>query len=86
VLQAVQLACLTFLPSIYLSGLLCPIEGMPRGARYLAAVIPLTYYLKVVRGIARKGVGWSTCGRTCCHSRCSAWPCSRWLSCASGSS
>jgi ABC-2 type transport system permease protein len=55
--QAMQLAFLTFLPSIYLSGLLFPIEGMPRGAQYLAAVIPLTYYLKVVRGIVLKGVG-----------------------------
>jgi ABC-2 type transport system permease protein len=55
--QAMQLAFLTFLPSIYLSGLLFPIEGMPRGAQYIAAVIPLTYYLKVVRGIILKGVG-----------------------------
>jgi len=55
--QAMQLAFLTFLPSIYLSGLLFPIEGMPRGAQYIAAVIPLTYYLRVVRGIVLKGVG-----------------------------
>jgi ABC-2 type transport system permease protein len=55
--QAMQLAFLTFLPSIYLSGLLFPIEGMPRGAQYLAAVIPLTYYLRIVRGIVLKGIG-----------------------------
>jgi ABC-2 type transport system permease protein len=55
--QAMQLAFLTFLPSIYLSGLLFPIEGMPRGAQYIAAVIPLTYFLRVVRGIVLKGVG-----------------------------
>ncbi len=55
--QAMQLSFLTFLPSIYLSGLLFPIEGMPRGAQYLAAVIPLTYYLRVVRGIVLKGIG-----------------------------
>lgn len=55
--QAMQLAFLTFLPSIYLSGLLFPIEGMPRGAQYIASVIPLTYYLRVVRGIVLKGVG-----------------------------
>jgi ABC-2 type transport system permease protein len=55
--QAMQLAFLTFLPSIYLSGLLFPIEGMPKGAQLLAAVIPLTYYLRVVRGIVLKGVG-----------------------------
>ncbi len=55
--QAMQLSFLTFLPSIYLSGLLFPIEGMPVGAQYLAAVIPLTYYLRIVRGIVLKGVG-----------------------------
>lgn len=55
--QAMQLSFLTFLPSIYLSGLLFPIEGMPRGAQYLAHVIPLTYYLRIVRGIILKGVG-----------------------------
>ena len=55
--QAMQLAFLTFLPSIYLSGLLFPIEGMPKGAQYISAIIPLTYYLRVVRGIVLKGVG-----------------------------
>jgi ABC-2 type transport system permease protein len=55
--QAMQLAFLTFLPSIYLSGLLFPIEGMPTGAQYLAAIIPLAYFLRIVRGIILKGVG-----------------------------
>src|SRR6266540_3210472 len=57
--QAMQMAFLTFLPSIYLSGLLFPIEGMPWGAQYLASVIPLTYFLRIVRGIVLKGVGFS---------------------------
>jgi len=55
--QALQLSFMTFLPSIYLSGLLFPIEGMPHGAQYIAAIIPLTYYLRVVRGIVLKGIG-----------------------------
>ena len=55
--QAMQLAVVTFLPSIYLSGLLFPIEGMPTAAQYLASIIPLTYYLRVVRGIVLKGIG-----------------------------
>jgi ABC-2 type transport system permease protein len=55
--QAMQLTFLTFLPSIYLSGLLFPIEGMPVAAQYLSAVIPLTYFLRIVRGIVLKGVG-----------------------------
>ncbi len=55
--QAMQFAFLTFLPSIYLSGLLFPIEGMPTGAQYLAAIVPLTYFLRIVRGVVLKGVG-----------------------------
>lgn len=55
--QAMQFAFLTFLPSIYLSGLLFPIEGMPAVAQYLSAMIPLTYYLTIVRGIVLKGIG-----------------------------
>jgi ABC-2 type transport system permease protein len=55
--QAMQLAFMTFLPSIYLSGLLFPIEGMPAAAQYLAAIIPLTYFLRIVRGIILKGIG-----------------------------
>jgi drug efflux transport system permease protein len=55
--QAMQLSFMTFLPSIYLSGLLFPIEGMPHGAQYIARIIPLTYYLRIVRGIVLKGVG-----------------------------
>ncbi len=58
--QAMQFAFLTFLPSIYLSGLLFPIEGMPKGAQFLAHLIPLTYYLRVVRGIVLKGVGFTS--------------------------
>jgi len=55
--QAMQLTFLTFLPSIYLSGLLFPIEGMPVAAQYVSAIIPLTYFLRIVRGIVLKGVG-----------------------------
>ena len=57
VAQAMQLAFVTFLPSVYLSGLLFPIEGMPTEAQYLASAIPLTYFLRIIRGIVLKGVG-----------------------------
>jgi ABC-2 type transport system permease protein len=57
VAQAMQLAFVTFLPSTYLSGLLFPIEGMPTGAQRLASFIPLTYFLRIIRGITLKGVG-----------------------------
>ncbi len=55
--QALQLSFLTVLPSVYLSGLLFPLEGMPEPAQWLAALLPLTYYLKIIRGIVLKGVG-----------------------------
>lgn len=57
--QAMQMSMFIFLPSIYLSGLLFPVEGMPGWAKALASVIPLTYYLRIVRGILLKGIGLS---------------------------
>ena len=55
--QAMQLGFLAILPSIYLSGLLFPIEGMPDPAQYLAGLLPITYFLRIVRGIVLKGIG-----------------------------
>ncbi len=55
--QAMQLSMLAILPSIYLSGLLFPIEGMPEPAQYLARILPITYFLRIVRGIVLKGIG-----------------------------
>jgi ABC-2 type transport system permease protein len=55
--QALQMSFLTILPSIYLSGLLFPLEGMPEPAQWLAGLLPLTYYLKIIRGIILKGIG-----------------------------
>src|SRR5207244_1027608 len=49
--QAMQFGFLAILPSIYLSGLLFPLEGMPEPAQYLARVLPITYFLRVIRGI-----------------------------------
>ncbi len=55
--QAMQLAYFIFVPSVYLSGVLFPIEGMPPLAKSIAHVIPLTYYVEIVRGIMLKGIG-----------------------------
>ncbi len=55
--QAMQLAYFIFVPSVYLSGVLFPIEGMPPLARTVAYVIPLTYYVEIIRGIMLKGIG-----------------------------
>jgi ABC-2 type transport system permease protein len=42
---------------IYLSGLLFPLEGMPEPAQYFARILPITYFLRVIRGIVLKGIG-----------------------------
>ena len=55
--QAMQFGFLTILPSIYLSGLLFPLEGMPEPAQYLARLLPITYFLRIIRGIVLKGTG-----------------------------
>lgn len=54
-LQAVQLNFFFFLPSILLSGFMFPIAGMPIGIQWLAETLPLTQYVRIVRGIMLKG-------------------------------
>ncbi len=53
--QAFQLAFVTLLPSILLSGFLFPFEGMPVIAQWLAQVLPLTHFNVIVRGIMLRG-------------------------------
>ena len=57
-LQAVQMAFFFFLPSILLSGFMFPFRGMPDWAQHIGAVLPLTHFLRIVRGILLKGNGW----------------------------
>lgn len=55
--QAMQMSFFLMLPNILLSGFMFPREAMPEAAQWLGAVLPLTYYLQVLRGIVLKGVG-----------------------------
>lgn len=55
--QAMQMAFFLFLPTILLSGFMFPRAGMPEWVQILTLVIPLTYYLEIMRGIVLKGVG-----------------------------
>src|SRR5438874_4766663 len=55
--QAMQVALFVMLPSILLSGFVFPREGMPFLIRELGLLIPLTYFLQILRGIILKGVG-----------------------------
>ena len=56
-LQAVQMAFFFFLPSILLSGFMFPFRGMPEWAQWIGSVLPLTHFLRIVRGILLKGNG-----------------------------
>ena len=56
--QAMMTATFFFLtPMIYLSGFIFPIENMPRIIQYLTYIVPLRYFLVIVRGIFLKGIG-----------------------------
>jgi ABC-2 type transport system permease protein len=56
-LQAMQMSFFFFLPSMLLSGFLFPFRGMPAWAQYIGEVLPLTHYLRIVRGVMLKGAG-----------------------------
>jgi ABC-2 type transport system permease protein len=55
-LQAVQMSFFYILPSILLSGFMFPFRGMPAWAQALGSVIPVTHFLRVVRGSLLKGL------------------------------
>jgi len=54
--QAMQLTIFTFLPSILLSGFMFPFDGMPKAARWIAEVLPLTHFVRLVRGVILRGI------------------------------
>jgi ABC-2 type transport system permease protein len=56
-LQALQLTFFFFLPSILLSGFMFPFRGMPQWAQALGEALPLTHFLRIVRGVMLKGSG-----------------------------
>jgi ABC-2 type transport system permease protein len=56
--QAMMTAAFTLmLPMVYLSGLIFPIENMPRAVQYLTYAIPVRYYATIIRGIFLRGSG-----------------------------
>ena len=54
-LQAMQMTFFFFLPSILLSGFMFPFDGMPGWAQVIGEVLPLTHFLRIVRGLLLKG-------------------------------
>jgi ABC-2 type transport system permease protein len=55
--QAIQMGFFFLLPSILMSGFMFPFRGMPTWAQWVAEGLPLTHFLRVVRGIVLKGNG-----------------------------
>ena len=66
-MQAMQMTMFFFLPSMLLSGFMFPFRGMPGWAQVLGEALPLTHFLRIVRGILLKG---STFGEIYPH----VWP------------
>ena len=56
--QAMQLAFLTILPSVFFSGYIFPRETMPKFCYALSFFIPATYFINITRGIILRGAGW----------------------------
>ncbi|MHB8124983.1 MAG: ABC transporter permease [Desulfitobacteriaceae bacterium] len=56
-LQAMQMTFVLLLPSILLSGFIFPRETMPKLLQIVGGLFPLTYFLRIVRGIFLKGIG-----------------------------
>jgi ABC-2 type transport system permease protein len=55
--EAMLTVWLTLLPSIFLSGFFFPLEAMPRILQWISYLMPLRYYLVIIRSLLLKGVG-----------------------------
>jgi ABC-2 type transport system permease protein len=58
-MQAMQMSMFFFLPSLLLSGFMFPFRGMREWAQVIGEVLPLTHFLRIVRGILLKGNDWA---------------------------
>jgi ABC-2 type transport system permease protein len=54
-----QMSMMFFLPNILLSGFMFPFAGMPKWAQWIGEFLPLTHYLRIVRGVMLKGANLS---------------------------
>jgi ABC-2 type transport system permease protein len=60
--QAMQMTFFFFLPSLLLSGFMFPFRGMPDWAQWLGEMLPLTHFLRIVRGVMLKGASLAETG------------------------
>jgi ABC-2 type transport system permease protein len=57
--QAMQMSVFFLLPNVLLSGFMFPWDAMPYAAQAISQALPLTHFLRIIRGIALKGAGFS---------------------------
>ncbi len=55
--QAIQLALMTVMPQVLLSGIIFPLASMPLGVRWIGYVLPLTYFNMIAKGVMVRGAG-----------------------------
>ena len=55
--EAILMVWMTLLPSIFLSGFFFPLDAMPKVLYYISYLMPLRYYLSIIRVLLLKGVG-----------------------------
>jgi ABC-2 type transport system permease protein len=53
--QAIQLAMMTMLPQVLLSGMIFPLSSMASGVRWIGYILPLTYFIQISRGVMLRG-------------------------------
>ncbi len=53
--QAIQLTMFVLLPSILLSGFMFPFAGMPKLAQWIAEILPMTHFMRLIRGVVLRG-------------------------------
>jgi ABC-2 type transport system permease protein len=58
-MQAMQMTFMVFLPSILLSGFMFPFRAMPLWAQVIGECLPITHFLRIVRGVMLKGAGFA---------------------------
>lgn len=56
--QAIQMAIMTLLPQILLSGMIFPLDAMAAGVRWIGYLLPLTYFTMISQGVMLRGAGW----------------------------
>jgi ABC-2 type transport system permease protein len=53
--QAMQMTFFILLPSILISGFMFPFAGMPKVVQWLAEVLPMTHFMRLIRGVVLRG-------------------------------